>query len=127
MTSIGESIRPGAHLLTITEVAQYFRKGTETIGRWRRIGIWVGSGADRKRIRLHCLKSGGTWLVPTASVDQFLAETSGVRAGEPVAKEFHPAETVGHRDAMSYLKARGFVPEVGSPEPLALTTEGSDG
>lgn len=104
-----QSFRPGATLLRITEVAQFFRKGVETIGRWRRIGIWVGDGKDRRRVKLRCLKSGGTWLVPPAAVDQFLAETNTARRSEPAAKQHDPAQTPGYKAAMKSLAANGYV------------------
>lgn len=78
--SIAYPLRRQAPLLTITEVAQFFRKGVETIGRWRRIGILVGDGAERRRVKLRGLKSGGTWLVPPAVA----AATRTVAKGEEI-------------------------------------------
>lgn len=111
MTSIGESIRPGAHLLTITEVAKALDFHRDTITRWRRIGVWVGEDAERRRVKLHCVKLGGTYRVPPAAVDQFLVETNGARRSEPTTKQFDPAQTAGYKAAMKTLTSQGYVGE----------------
>jgi excisionase family DNA binding protein len=64
---------PGDRLLTVAEVATYFRVDPESVRRWLREGKLLGINLGR----------GPGWRIPVADLQTFVTERRSLRAENP--------------------------------------------